>query len=168
MTNKVKYIVTDPCYLIPDDKWQEICSKCFDNKPDQYDRFNAEVAKVLTEITGHPAYASGTGYGDWSNKIGCEKEGVILKSEFFADSGMVSVCRLTDEIINESRKHGCAYDCGAAIFEAGENISVSFDGKDRGWTVVYIEDKENNIYLSSIEDMPGYEEDDYEEDEEEW
>lgn len=87
----VKYVVTDPCYILDNKTWDECC-KFLDDSPKT---FNDAVSKALTDLTGFPAYVCDTGFGDWSNKI---YGSYIIHKEFCADSGMVCVCRLTPEI----------------------------------------------------------------------
>ena len=61
-----------------------------------YQRFDEAVSKALVEYTGYPAFACGTGFGDWKNKL----SGIgVIKSDFFADAGMVCVCRLTPKML---------------------------------------------------------------------
>lgn len=91
MNTLTKYVVTDPCYILNDDGWDECC-KFLDNSPKA---FNEAVSKALTDLTGFSAYACDTGFGDWSNKI---YGSYIIHKEFCADSGMVCFCRLTSEI----------------------------------------------------------------------
>lgn len=54
---KTTYIITDPCYIIEDSVWDNICSQCTND--DFYNgKFNKLVADHLTKITGQQAYAS--------------------------------------------------------------------------------------------------------------
>lgn len=91
MNTLIKYVVTDPCYILNNDTWDECC-KFLDDSPKA---FNDAVSKALTDLTSFPAVACDTGFGDWSNKI---YGSYIIHKEFCADSGMVCVCRLTAEI----------------------------------------------------------------------
>lgn len=75
MNTLIKYVVTDPCYILSDDKWDECC-KFLDDSPKA---FNEAVSKALTDLSGFPAFACDTGFGDWSNKIyGSYIKGVSL------------------------------------------------------------------------------------------
>lgn len=65
------YIVTDPCYILPREKWEKCCEvfkKGLSNK-EESDAFDEAVSKALTEYTGSQSYASATGYGDWYNNL---------------------------------------------------------------------------------------------------
>ncbi len=167
MNTLVKYVVTDPCYILSNDTWDECC-KIFDtysNDEFMYQRFNETVSKALTEFSGFPAYACDTGFGDWTNEIyGCD----VTKSDFCADSGMVCVCRLTPEIEKHFRKEYGPSFSGAAVFKMSEHIKVEFDVSDQHWTIVKIQDKVSSYEITSMDSNDFYydnEEDDYEEEE---
>ncbi len=133
-----------------------------------YDRFDEAVTKALTEFSGYPAYACGTGFGDWSNKI--YGPGVI-KGDFGADSGMVCVCRLTHKILDSLYKEygeKRALSC-IAMFEMSEHITVKFDVSDKNWTRVFIQDKISGNEIASMDSNDFYydSDDEYFEDEEE-
>lgn len=98
MDTLVKYVVTDPCYILDNKTWDKCC-KFLDDSPKA---FNEAVSKALTDLSGFPAYACDTGFGDWNNKI---YGSYIIHKEFCADSGMVCVCRLTSEIENHFAKN---------------------------------------------------------------
>lgn len=170
MNTFVKYVVTDPCYLLSDETWDECC-KVFDkykNDEFMYQRFDEAVSKALSEFIGYPAYACGTGFGDWSNEIWGSG---VIKGDFFADAGMVCVCRLTDKILAQLQaKYGKSDDfSGMAIFEMSENINVSFDVSNKDWTVVEIRDLQTgNIIQSQSYDDSFDDEDDYFDEEEEY
>ena len=59
MNTLIKYVVTDPCYILSDDKWDECC-KFLDDSPKA---FNEAVSKALTDLSGFPAFACDTGFG---------------------------------------------------------------------------------------------------------
>lgn len=54
----VKYVVTDPCYILDNKTWDECC-KFLDDSPKT---FNDAVSKALTDLTGFPAYVCDTGF----------------------------------------------------------------------------------------------------------
>lgn len=104
------------------------CCEVFDKYKDDefmYQRFDEAVSKALVEYTGYPAFACGTGFGDWSNQL----SGIgVIKSDFFADAGMVCVCRLTSKMLKHwKEEYGTQDFSGIAIFEASKDISVEFD-----------------------------------------
>lgn len=140
----IEYVVTDPCYILPDDMWDECCQSLDDG----FEAFNEAVAKALTKFTGHKAWASDTGYGDWNNEI---YGGCIIKSDFYADAGMVCVCRWTASVMRQwQAKYGTTKISGAAIFEMSEDIDVDFDQSCPDWTVITIKDK---VYGDVIQSM---------------
>lgn len=151
-----KYIITDPCYLIPDDDWSKCCEifdsvaykKAMENRDYEMQRelFDNEITAVLRKYSGdYKAQACSTGYGDWTNEIW----GVnVLKHDFFADSGMVCVCELTDTIKNhiDANSNGKEFN-GMAVFETDKDITVEFDTSDSDWTVVKVIDKNTGQVL---------------------
>lgn len=146
----IRYIVTDPCYLLNYEQWDECC-KFLD---DGFEKFNAEIAKILTDITKSKSWVCDTGFGDWSNELfGCN----IIKSDFYADAGMVCICKLTPEILNYwMKKYNTTKLSGAAIFEMSENISVEFDQSYKDWTVITIKDNVYGDVIKSMEDDTFY------------
>lgn len=126
--DKIKYIITDPCYLMTNKLW----SKCCENISD----LSMRIAEILTINTGSIAYVSETGYGDWSNQL----KGNCIQDRFFADTGMVCVCKLTPEIEKICKSHGCAFKNGSAIIETEGNVNVVFDTSNPEWTVIHIND----------------------------
>lgn len=146
------YTVTDPCYILPQEKWQECC-QVFNkglNPKEESDAFDAAVAKALTEYTGSKSYAATTGYGDWSNILYGNK---VVKADFFADAGMVCVCRLTPEIEKHLvEEYGDKKPfSGMAIFTASEDITVNMDRTESQWTVVRITDNQTGETLCTSE-----------------
>ena len=163
----VKYIVTDPCYILDDDTWKECCKVFYIYKNDEfiYQRFDEAVSKALTNLTGHQSYACDTGFGDWCNKIyGLS----VIKHDFCADAGMVCVCRLNHKVLdNLYNKYGEKNALsGAAIFEMSEDIDIEFDVSNKDWTVVKIKDKQTGNIIKSMDYEDNFYDDDYEEDEE--
>lgn len=47
MNTLIKYVVTDPCYILSNDKWDECC-KFLDDSPKA---FNNAVSKALTDLS---------------------------------------------------------------------------------------------------------------------
>ena len=127
-----KYVITDPCYIIDEKAWDE-CLKDFPNFPKL-------ISQHLTELTEEQAYASDTGFGDWSNGL-ISKDGYI--GSFAADSGMVSVCKYTKEVAE--RLSGIFARC-YCVFEADGPLNVVFDTSDKQWTMVYIKDVLGNEF----------------------
>lgn len=161
-----KYIITDPCYIIPSTDWDKCC-KIFDSAEYkaaeesrdyklQRELFDNEINKTLQEFSGDiNAKATSTGYGDWTNSIWGKN---VLKHDFFADSGMVCVCELTDNI----RKVIDSRFIGMAVFETDKDIEIEFDWSDSDWTVVRIIDKDTGREIVSSQE-PYSDDDDYDE-----
>lgn len=164
---KQQYIITDPCYLLPNDVWSNCC-EVFNqySSNEMYERFNEKVAEALTKLTGYPAYACDTGFDDWTNEIYGTG---IIKRDFFADAGMACVCRYTDKIKQHlETKYPTNPFAGAAIFEMSEDISVDFDVSNKNWTVIHIQDNltGDDIYSVDEDNEDYYEEDDFENEDE--
>jgi len=146
-----QFIITDPCYILPDDVWQDCCQKAFRNElgwREQSEIFDNAVQEQLMKLSGTIAWASSTGIGDWTNKIWGDSEHII-QSEFCADAGMVCVCELTDKtLVAIEDKGGKLGDGIAAIIETDGDIYVDMDRTDKDWTVVRIKDAAGNRFHS--------------------
>lgn len=151
---KMTYIVTDPCYILDGEIWGNICNQC--KNEDFYNgTFNKLVADELTKLTGSKAYASGTGFGDWSNTLIGK---TVNEGNFYADAGMVCVCKLDASLL---AKYSMATlkELGA-VFEAEGEINVEFNTTVPDWTEIYITDTAGNRWNS----LPAmYDEDEYDE-----
>lgn len=141
-----KIVVTDPCYIMSEEDW-DACVKeaeqCeTEHKAEWRDAFDAAVCKKLEEISGHKAYATDTGFGDWNN--------CIAGQDFCADTGMVCVCYLTESM--KDKLDSYPNQNLAAIIDVEGDISVGFDCSRSDWTVVEIEDSAHNHWMSWIPD----------------
>ena len=139
---KRKIVVTDPCYIMSSEDWDACCKEAEqrrdEHKQEWEEAFDEIVSRKLTELSGHEAYATSTGFGDWNNEIACQS--------FCADSGMVWVCYLTDEMRNRLNEY--PNQSMAAIIDIEGDIKVNFDYTHRDWTVVEIEDSAGNFFRS--------------------
>lgn len=165
----MKYLVTDPCYLLHmldseeerDDLWSYVCNADFMRYSDQKD-----VSKRMSDVLGvNILRISDTGYGDWSNRIrSFSKHIKVLSPEFYADAGMMCVVEINEKLENYLKEH----DIGA-IFESDEPIAVDVDYSNRSWYVLKITDLNGwHDYATSEDDWyeeEEYEENDYEEEE---
>lgn len=136
-----KYVITDPCYIVDEKTWDK-CLKDFPNFPKL-------IAEHLTKLTKENAYASDTGFGDWSNAL-FDSKGCI--GYFGADSGMVSVCKYTKKVAE--RLSGISAGC-YCVFEADGPLDVVFDTSNKQWTVVNIKDAVGNEFQTLMPD-DGY------------
>lgn len=139
-----KFIITDPCYLIPDpEAWYCFCDIIQDISM-------AEAENFLTHYLATPVRIAKTGYGDWSNEISGKN---VIEPNFFADAGLVCVLELT-HLVDQMHKSKFDYlisdnPCGVAVIEAEGLADVRFDISDSRWTVVTIIDTDGNVYRSS-------------------
>lgn len=167
-----KYIITDPCYILSDDTWNECC-KVFDtykNDEFMYQRFDEAVTKALNKLAGTKnAVACGTGIGDWSNSICCSNDDKVIESDFFADSGMVCVVEYNEAIQNALGNDELISRGGIALIETEGEVVIEMDTSNSEWTMVYIEDDEDEFNSMPFDEDydEDEDEDDYEEDEEE-
>lgn len=81
-------VVSDPCYYIPDDVWQELCKMWFDNGSS-----NAFTDTGILEINGMKILYSSTSYGDGSYSVFHRGNYV---GEIGVDAGMFSFVLLED------------------------------------------------------------------------
>ena len=141
---KKKYIITDPCYILPDNVWVECLNKTHAaSSPFDNNMFMSLVEKALSEYTGAKAFVNITGCGDWSNILWnqeCEPVG-----EFRADSGMVCIVKCTNEIKDKIKS---IPHCGA-IFETDGEITVKFNTDNPTWTVIKIQDTNFNTWTTT-------------------
>ena len=122
----MRYVVTDPCYILDIDDYSEL------------------DAPSLTAFTGQKAWVSSTGFGDWTNELYGDD---IIQRNFAADSGMVCVCAYTDKVAAKLQKIN--KNC-FALFDSSSKIDVTFDRTEPDWTVVYIENEEGNTWHTFI------------------
>ena len=144
-----KYILTDPCYILPIDIWRECCHKVGNQK-----EFNAEVTKALQEFTGNnEARAVDTGGGDWVNFVKGNKKKIIT-SRFTADSGMACFCAF-NAIVEKALKDNQIQEHCFAILELEGDVSFVCDLYPNDWTEMSIFDKKNVISTLSREELNG-------------
>lgn len=171
-----KYIITDPCYILPDTEWDKCCEifdsvaykKAVEDRDfeKQNELFDTEATSALRKYSGdYKACACSTGFGDWTNAIWGKN---VLKHDFFADSGMVCVCELTETIQKHIDKDSSGDNKfnGMAVFETDADIAIDFDMTERDWTVVIITDKHTDEILITSE-YATCDDEDEEEDEDE-
>lgn len=140
-------VITDPCYILPDDTWSECIQKAGEYDKGWSERFNHEVAKALTEFSGSNAWVERTGFGDWNNEVFGPS---VVEPYFAADSGMVCVCDYSEPVraVIKDISEGCA-----AVIETSGDISVEFDRSVSDWTVVNITDLvDDNTWHTHIPD----------------
>lgn len=147
----MKFIVTDPCYLVDDEKhpgvWQAYCRMI-----DEHGRPTAEADAYLEKELGFRICTASTGDGDWGNSL--DGAGVI-QPRFCADAGLVCVAELPvngdPQYLKEIQQ---MIDSGSvALFETARGISITFDQTASDWTVVRIFDETGCEIISSLE--PG-------------
>lgn len=143
------YLVTDPCYIVPNDVWDKAIDKMWDSDGNEIPNGRENYEKVLSEYVGAEVKTSNTGYGDWINYL---KGNYVKSFEFCADAGEVCVVEATP-IILEILKNKYNYTLNEqntiiASFEVEDNakVNVRFITKDPNWTIVCID----------IEDSKGY------------
>lgn len=150
-----RYVITDPCYILPDTTWKECLEKCdaFANEQNWSEIFNKTVEQALKDFTQGQAFVESTGFGDWSNCL--HGPYVHHTGSFCADSGMVCVCECIGKVQEalDSINNSCY-----ALFDATGPLKVNFDRSERDWTVVEIEDAEG---LEWYTDIPYDEDEEY-------
>lgn len=157
-----QYIITDPCYLINQDKWSQLYDLASANDIWDDEKFIRSVKDELEIITQADAWVSNTGFGDWENTLHGIPETIITENgDFYADSGMVCVCKVVDDITTECLKHVNDINDCAAIFEVEGELTVDIDTRDPQWTYIEMNDSDGNAWNTVLPP----DEDEYEEDE---
>lgn len=138
-----KYIITDPCYVLSDEVWSDICGQC--ESDDFYNgKFDTLCTEALNKLAGTTnAVACGTGWGDWDNRIHCSDDDKIIEADFFADAGMVCVVEYNEAIQNALVAKGNTIlisKGGIALIETEGEVTIEMDTSNAEWTVVNIED----------------------------
>ena len=154
----MKYLVTDPCYLLGLDPQNEdrIWNLCINDMYDsdhscKYDDRTdyTGVQKILSEeLRINVLRVSDTGYGDWVNSISSTSEHIkIIKNKFFADAGLMCVVEINEKLENFLKDNSIG-----AIFESDEPIAVDVDCTDENWYVLKITDVGGwHDYATSVE-----------------
>lgn len=153
----MKYIVTDPCYLMhinsnKDENhavWEKFCNLWHSGKFEDAEQLLKDYLK-LDYLT-----ICDTGYGDWSNCLYTDSKIKIYEQEFCADAGLVCVANCTEEMFNN-------YNVPGAVFETEQLRDVTFNDDDPNWTVVEIRTKEGSLHT----EYPDTDDEDYSEDSE--
>lgn len=141
----VKYIITDPCYILPDEIWSKACQDIFDENPNNIEGFDRRIEQDLKIFAdSQSVWVDETGAGDWVNSIYGDN---IEHSEFCADAGMVCVCELTPSIQKKINDEGLGKYC-YALFEAEPDIKIHFDRTIPSWTVIRIHQNGQEIITS--------------------
>lgn len=149
----MKYIITDPCYIVPEDVWDEACKHIDDDSVIDYPMFE----KVISDACGTKVDVCDTGCGDWDNSISGPYDHIINR-KFCADAGMVCVAELTPEIEKNMTYNGINLaDNGVAAVIDVSDAQVEWHGND-DWTIASIRTPEGYFYS---EDYPD-EDDDWE------
>lgn len=130
----MKYVVTDPAYIAHDDEWCEWVDSHF---------IHRKIESKLYALSNHKAWCCDTGYGDWTNYLQGEN---VKRTQFCADTGLVCVCALTDEIEHRIQR---VPDYCVAIFEAPDDIHVEMSRKDPRWTMVRVFHGDKEIVTST-------------------
>lgn len=151
-----QFIVTDPCYLITRDNWNQIISQCeTENYKLDEEMLNKKLAQHLNEMAAtRNSVVADTGDGDWSNKMIGPSDKIVF-ANFTADSGLVCVVEYTDQL-----KGQIEFDEGfMALVNVDDNAIINMDTTNKSWTVVEITDSSG--VLSSLGYETNEEEDDY-------
>lgn len=87
-----KYWIGDPCYVFPDEEWQQLCKLMYpEGKADFEDR---DIIRVVN-VNGIHCYLFGTAYGDGSYDLKDSGEDI---AELGVDAGMLSMIPI--ELVN--------------------------------------------------------------------
>ena len=140
------YVITDPCYVFPDEMWDDLCDKIFCRE----DEGKECPESGVIEMDGHQIWWGQTKYGDgcYNVKVCGSKVG-----EFGVDAGLFAIFpvefvkKYKPEMVGDTQL-GCALQIPAGV--------VSYDDGDMIVRSVTVCTSENDM------------DDDDEEDEEDW
>lgn len=148
----IKYIITDPCYLMSQSDWVNaiktadsfhktaLLRGAIEPGYKGWSEFvNSEVKERLEFLSGHEAFVADTGCGDWDNALRTEDKCV---GSFCADAGMVCVVQVDQDIVEAANT--ADDNAIGTIFEAVGKVNVEFDFTKPNWTVVKITDEAGN------------------------
>lgn len=130
MNFKGTIIITDPCYLIPNDT--------------DYEKTN--YGKQLDKLGFTTFLVADTGFGDWDNII-LQNDGTIL-GNFCADSGQVCVVLAEDAIKYYPEMAQVVKSKSSPCYAIIENFDgeIEIDTSNSNWTMIY---GQGNINFSS-------------------
>lgn len=154
-------IITDPCYILKEEHWDDFGNKNGYSDLDKYLRHYHNFGEVL----GYD-----TGFGDWSNLV-CDNETGKAIGRFCADAGMVMVCTASDlanyrpdyqEVVKDLVEHGCAAvipDFTGEVKLSMEIYKSPYGNYDNRWTVITGDSKDGNSWhtLHATEDFVDFE-----------
>ena len=160
----MKYLVTDPCYLLDllktqeerDKLWDYVCNSIHDWEKDYDGTDHKDACTRMSDVLGlNILRISDTGFGDWSNTLKSNSEHIdVLIPEFYADAGMMCVVEINEKLENFLKEH----DIGA-IFESDIPIAVNVDNDDSQWYVLRIMDENGWNELATSEEPEVEDED---------
>lgn len=154
-------IITDPCYILKEEHWDDFGDKNGYSDLDMYLRRYHNFGEVL----GYE-----TGFGDWSNLV-CENETGKAIGRFCADAGMVMVCTASDlanyrpdyqEVVKDLVERECAAvipDFTGEVKLSMETYKSPYGNYDNHWTVITGESEDGNDWhtLHATEDYVDFE-----------
>ena len=160
-TMKVEHdtlIITDPCYILHDEHWDNFGNKNGYKDLDMYlNRYHN-----FGEVIGYE-----TGFGDWSN-LAIDNETSRVLGRFCADSGMVMVCTAPDlanyrpdyvEVVKDLVERNCAVtipDFTGEVKLSMETYKSPYGNYENHWAVITGESAEGNSW-HTLHAMESYE-----------
>lgn len=146
-----KFVITDPCYILSDEKW----NNCINSKGS----LEELLVNELNKMSGaNNSQVEPTLIGDWDNEMhSTNYSGKVIHSEFTADAGLVCVVEYTDKLEKQFDKDLFKYG-NAALVETKGTARIDLITDHVNKTIVEIYD---DGYLA----FESYTEDDYDEDE---
>lgn len=153
-----KYIITDPSYILKDEYEKVGNATGWDG-----DAFFKGMADALEKLTGEKAYCASTLFGDWTNEMIAYTDNTpdakCINSRFCADTGLVCVCLLTDEIaatLQDYDKYGTRGIIAAIVewrpeygWGACPTVKIYDPNGTEEWAVVELRDAQGEIVYAS-------------------
>lgn len=137
ISEQTDLVITDPCYIVPEEKWEA-----------------TEYGEELTAAGYYVAISDRTRAGDWScYLIRCSKtdEEREICGMFTADSGMVAVVRKTDIMNNFPQFFTTTPPRCWAIVEKFTGKVMMYPSSGNSYTIVILKCSDGTYYKNKIQ-----------------
>ena len=118
------YVITDPCYVFPDEMWSDLCDKIFCREDDMGEGKKECPDTGVIEMDGHKIWWGQTTHGDGSYAVRVHGSKV---GEFGVDAGMFAIFPV--EFVKKYKPDLLEEDTLACTLPIPAGV-VSYDGGD--------------------------------------
>lgn len=144
-----KYFVTDPCYVIPNEQWDEFCENL--SKAEEKSKNHSCICTF--DMNGKKAVVFGTAYGDG--------EYPVYKNDIFigrcgVDAGLLSLLPVTEEELNDEDQYVLPVAQLGVFVELNTTLEMPKEGNvvsvDDGFKIITDGEDEEEEYEEDEED----------------